>query len=607
MTPTVTMTGTALLADVVGALLGGIGPASIGTLLETSANSPLPPLLVVVPLLVSITALAVGYRFDRAAWSIAAIGAVLQLAIAGALAWRVFTAGRVIHVLGGFVPPFGIVLVVDGLSALLAVLIAVVTVGVLVYLRQAGPRGSAFYAEFMLLVAGLSGLATTGDVFNMYVFLEITGLAAYALVASGDSGLAAVAALKYLLLGTVGASLFLLGVGYALIATGTLTMADLAVRLAEVGYRSTPVRAAFAFMVVGLGVKIAIFPLHTWQPDAYSASPDGVSAFISALVSTVSAYALVRVIYSVFTLDFLAANPIARDLLLYGAALSVIAGSALAITQREVKRTLAYSSVSQFGLVVVGFALANRAGLVGGIIHLLGHAIVKGSLFLAVGIIAMRTDARTIEEYAGLAGRVPVASAVFAVLAFTMIGVPPTVGFVGKWYILLGAVEAGEWVVALVVVVSTLLTLAYFARLIERMYFSPAIDSTDPAGTVADGGESSADRENRESESTVTDGGSADDSLNNAVETKRDNQNDRGNDDAGTDTDGGVVDDDGDTAGDDTGSSEFDPVTDDPSGRGVTAGITAVVVLAAIVAVALGLLATELEALLQPTLEVLLS
>jgi multicomponent Na+:H+ antiporter subunit D len=601
------MTGTALLADVVGALLGGIGPASIGTLLETSANSPLPPLLVVVPLLVSITALAVGYRFDRAAWSIAAIGAVLQLAIAGALAWRVFTAGRVIHVLGGFVPPFGIVLVVDGLSALLAVLIAVVTVGVLVYLRQAGPRGSAFYAEFMLLVAGLSGLGTTGDVFNMYVFLEITGLAAYALVASGDSGLAAVAALKYLLLGTVGASLFLLGVGYALIATGTLTMADLAVRLAEVGYRSTPVRAAFAFMVVGLGVKIAIFPLHTWQPDAYSASPDGVSAFISALVSTVSAYALVRVIYSVFTVDFLAANPIARDLLLYGAALSVIAGSALAITQREVKRTLAYSSVSQFGLVVVGFALANRAGLVGGIIHLLGHAIVKGSLFLAVGIIAMRTDARTIEEYAGLAGRVPVASAAFAVLAFTMIGVPPAVGFVGKWYILLGAVEAGEWVVALVVVVSTLLTLAYFARLIERMYFSPAIDSTDPAGTVADGGESSADRENRESESTVTDGGSADDSLNNAVETKRDNQNDRGNDDAGTDTDGGVVDDDGDTAGDDTGSSEFDPVTDDPSGRGVTAGITAVVVLAAIVAVALGLLATELEALLQPTLEVLLS
>jgi multicomponent Na+:H+ antiporter subunit D len=599
--PTVAVTGTAPLTGVVAALLSDVGPASVEQLLATSANSPLPPLLVAVPLLVSIATLAVGYRFDRAAWSIAAIGAVLQVAIAGTLAWRVVTAGRVIHVLGGFVPPFGIVLVVDGLSALVALLIAVVTVGVLIYLRQAGPRGSAFYAEFMLLVAGLSGLGTTGDVFNMYVFLEITGLAAYALVASGDSGLAAVAALKYLMLGTVGASLFLLGVGYALITTGTLTMADLAVRLAEVGYRTTPVRAAFAFMTVGLGVKIALFPLHTWQPDAYSASPDGVSAFISALVSTVSAYALVRVVYSVFTVEFFAANPLARDLLLYGAALSVIAGSTLAVTQREVKRTLAYSSVSQFGLVVVGFALANRAGLVGGIIHLLGHAVMKGSLFLAVGIIAIRTDARTIEEYAGLAGRVPVASAAFAVLAFAMIGVPPAVGFVGKWYILLGAVEAGEPVVALVVVASTLLTLAYFARLIERMYFSPATDSTGPAGTVADGGESSADRDGRESESAVADGGSAGTDAATVDRNAEDTRDTRNDSDVEADTSAGAG-----TDGD-AGSAELDPVTDDPSGREVTAGMTAVVVLAAIVAVALGLLATELEALLRPTLEVLLS
>ena len=601
MIPTVAVTGTAPLTGVVAALLSGVGPASVEQLLATSANSPLPPLLVAVPLLVSIATLAVGYRFDRAAWSIAAIGAVLQVAIAGTLAWRVVTAGRVIHVLGGFVPPFGIVLVVDGLSALVALLIAVVTVGVLVYLRQAGPRGSAFYAEFMLLVAGLSGLGTTGDVFNMYVFLEITGLAAYALVASGDSGLAAVAALKYLMLGTVGASLFLLGVGYALIATGTLTMADLAVRLAEVGYRTTPVRAAFAFMTVGLGVKIALFPLHTWQPDAYSASPGGVSAFISALVSTVSAYALVRVVYSVFTVEFFAANPLARDLLLYGAALSVIAGSTLAVTQREVKRTLAYSSVSQFGLVVVGFALANRAGLVGGIIHLLGHAVMKGSLFLAVGIIAIRTDARTIEEYAGLAGRVPVASAAFAVLAFAMIGVPPAVGFVGKWYILLGAVEAGEPVVALVVVASTLLTLAYFARLIERMYFSPVTDSTGPAGTVADGGESSADRDGRESESAVADGGSAGTDAATVDRNAEDTRDTRNDSDVEADTSAGAGID------GDAGSAELDPVTDDPSGREVTAGMTAVVVLAAIVAVALGLLATELEALLRPTLEVLLS
>jgi len=540
-----------------GAIADGTAARSVETLLASSATSPLPPLLVAVPVLASVAVLVVGYRAERAAWPIAAVCALVQLAIAGGLAWSVVTGGRVVHVLGGFAPPFGIVLVVDALSALVALLIAVVTVGVLSHLRSAGPRGNAFYAELLLLVAGLSGLALTGDVFNMYVFLEITGLAAYALVASDDSGLAAVAALKYLVLGTVGASLFLLGIGYAFIATGTLNMADLAVRLAEVGYRTTPVQAAFAFIAVGLGVKIALFPLHTWQPDAYAASPDGVSAFISALVSTVSAYALARVTFSVFTVDFFAANPLARDLLLYGAGVSVIAGSTLAVTQRAVKRTLAYSSVSQFGLVVVGFALANRTGLLGGTIHLLGHAIMKGSLFLAAGIIAMKVGARTVEEYAGVASRAPIASLAFAVLAFGMIGVPPAVGFVGKWYILVGAVEAGEWAIALVVVVSTLLTLAYFARLIERMYFSSAPDGTPTADAVADGG-------------TPDDG---DNEAENAADDR----------------------------------SGFDPVTNDPPGGTVTTGMVVVVVLAAVLSIALGLGATALEAMLEPTLEVLLS
>ena len=551
--------GAASGTDIV-AGVGGRAVGSVETLLASSANSPLPPLLVAVPILASVAALVVGYRIERAAWPIAAFCALVQSTIAGVLAWSVVTGGRVVHVLGGFVPPFGIVLVVDALSALVALLIAVVTVGVLSHLRSAGPRGNAFYAEFLLLMAGLSGLALTGDVFNMYVFLEITGLAAYALVASDDSGLAAVAALKYLVLGTVGASLFLLGVGYAFIATGTLNMADLAVRLAEVGYRTTPVQAAFAFIAVGLGVKIALFPLHTWQPDAYAASPDGVSAFISALVSTVSAYALARVTFSVFTVDFFAANPLAQDLLLYGAGLSVIAGSTLAVTQWQVKRTLAYSSVSQFGLVVVGFALANRTGLIGGTIHLLGHAIMKGSLFLAAGIIAMKVGARTVDEYAGLAARAPIASAAFAVLAFGMIGVPPAVGFVGKWYILVGAFEAGEWAIALVVVASTLLTLAYFVRLIERMYFSSAPGRTPTADAVPDGGTAGLD--------------------------------------------------DGTTGeGQDTADAEsgFNPVANDPAGEDVTSGMIAVVVLAAVLSIALGLGATALEATLEPTLEVLLS
>jgi len=169
-----------------------------------------------------------------------------------------------------------------------------------------------------------------------------------------------------------------------------------------------------------------------------------VSTLISALVSTVAAYSLARVVFSVFTVEFFAAVPLAQDALFALAAVSVVVGSALAVSQRDVRRMLAYSSVSQFGLVVAGFAVASSTAVVGAIIHLVGHAVMKGGLFATAGIIERKTGARTIEEYAGLTDRAPVAAAAFAVLAFSMVGVPPAVGFVGKWYIVLGAIEVGR-------------------------------------------------------------------------------------------------------------------------------------------------------------------
>ncbi|WP_247008436.1 monovalent cation/H+ antiporter subunit D family protein [Halorientalis litorea] len=457
--------------------------------------SDLLPFLVAAPIAFSVAALLVGIARSGTGWYVALAAMGLQTAIAGVLAVRAFTTGTIRYVVGGFEVPFGIELVVDGLSASMLVLVAVVGLGVLAYARQAGPRSNPFYATYLLLVAGLSGMCLTGDVFNMYVFLEIVGLTAYALVASGDSGRSAVAALKYLIVGTVGASLFLLGVGYAYIATGTLNMADLAVKLADVGYTSTLVQTAFAFVVIGLFIKVAVFPLHTWQPEAYAGAPDSVSGLISALVSTVSAYALVRVVLDVFTPSFLAANPLARDLLAAGAMVSIVAGSVLAVAQSEIKRMLAYSSVSQFGLVLGALAVTNGTALVGAAVHLFGHAVMKGGLFLTAGLIGTGSGGRTLDGYDGLGERMPVASAAFAVLAFAMVGVPPAVGFMGKWYIALGAVEGQLWPLAAVILLSTLLTLAYFARLVERMYFR------DPAPAAAS--EASAEAE----AAVVTDGG----------------------------------------------------------------------------------------------------
>ncbi|ADJ15777.1 monovalent cation/H+ antiporter subunit D family protein [Halalkalicoccus jeotgali] len=452
----------------------------------------LPVLLIVTPILAATLSLLLGVRYGRAGWSIAALTTTALFGLAVWLATSVFSGGTIVYEVGNFPRPIGIELVADRLSALVVVLVAGVSAGVLAYTRRGGPRGTSFYSAYLLLVGGLLGLSLTGDVFNMFVFLEITGLTTYALIAKGESGESAVAALKYLIIGTVGASLYLIGVGFLFLATGTLNMVDLAASIpaAEGGYANPLVLAAFAFVFVGFAIKIALFPLHTWQPDAYQRAPDGVTALISALVSTVSAYALFRVIYSVFTIEFLVATPHVTEVIVAFGSVSVLAGTALAVIQTEIKRTLAYSSVSQFGLVVLAYGLANETALLGGLVHLLGHAIMKGGLFLAFGVVAAKTGARTVDEYAGLARRAPFAAGTFAVLGLALVGVPPSIGFVGKWYIAVGAVEAGIWPVAVVVFLSTMLTLAYVARLIEKMYFTPPTGDVHAAerAVAADGG-----------------------------------------------------------------------------------------------------------------------
>ena len=439
------------------------------------------PLLVVVPIVFALAPIAAGRLRENTGWIAAAVAAVVHLGLAVSVALSVGSAGRISYAVGGYTPPFGIELVADGVSAALVVLVSTVTLAVVVYARVAGPRSNTFYSELLILTAGISGMFVTADLFNLYVFLEITGLATYALVATGRSPAAALAALKYLLVGTIGASLYLLGVGYLYISTGSLNMADLAGLLPEVGYDTPLVLTAFGLIVVGLGVKTALFPLHTWQPDAYAESPDSVAAYISALVSTAAAYALFRVLYTVFTPAFDAAVPFALDTLVVLASVSVVVGSVLAVLQSDLKRMLAYSSVSQFGLVVAGFAVVNETALVGGLVHLVGHAVMKAGLFVAVGALAAVAGGRTIDDLAGMADRAPIVSAAFAVLAFALVGVPPAVGFAGKWHIVLGAVEGGRWIVAGVAVVSTLLTLAYFARVIERLYFR---DAPAPVGVA---------------------------------------------------------------------------------------------------------------------------
>ena len=429
--------------------------------------SELLPALVVVPIVAAVLPPVAGRLHDRIGWAIAAVALAVQASLAVALAGRGFGGGPVRYAVGGFAPPVGIELVADGLSAPFVLLVAVVSLALLAYARRGGPRSDPFYSLYLLQVAGLTGVCVTGDAFNLYVFLEISGLAAYALVARGDGGRAALAALQYLLLGTVGATLYLLGVGYLYVATGTLNMPDLA---AHLPHESTPALAAFVLVTVGLAIKMALFPLHAWQPDAYEHAPPAVSALLSALVSTVAGYALIRLVFGVFTVEFLAARPVAADALLLVASASVLAGGVLAYRQSSVKRVFAYSSVAQFGLAAVGIGLGTVPAVVGAVVQLLGHAVMKGGLFAAAGVVASRTGAATLEEYAGLGDVAPWASGSLAVIGLGMIGIPPTVGFVAKWYLAVGAIEAGAWPILLLVLVSTLLSLTYFGTLAQQLY-----------------------------------------------------------------------------------------------------------------------------------------
>jgi multicomponent Na+:H+ antiporter subunit D len=308
-------------------------------------------------------------------------------------------------------------------------------------------------------------MTITGDLFNLYVFLEISSITAYALIAIGEDG-APLASFNYVVLGTIGASLYLLGVGYLYIMTGSLNMADLGGLLPEL-YASPVIRVAFAFFMVGLGIKVALFPLHMWLPDAYTYAPSAVSAFIAPLMTKVGAYALIRIMFTVFEPRFSFEVLPVGTILAAVAGVAIVVGSIMAIAQSDLKRMLAYSSVAQIGYIVLGVALGNRLALIGAYLHILNHALMKGCLFMVSGSLMYRRGMRNIFRLKGVHRSMPWTMAAFVIAALSMIGIPPTAGFFSKWYLLLGTIEARQWVLTGVILVSSLLNAVYFFRVIE--------------------------------------------------------------------------------------------------------------------------------------------
>ena len=434
----------------------------------------LPILTIVVPLLAAPLCILFRNATIVRLFAVAVTWASLAMSIL--LLQQVGVSGTVSYALGSWLPPLGIEFRVDVLNAYVLVIVTTVSAVVIAFplaetsLRVPKERHFLFYASFLLCLTGLLGITITGDVFNIFVFLEISSLASYSLISLGRNRRALTAAFSYLIMGTIGATFILIGIGLMYQMTGTLNLADLGQRLEPVlGTRT--IWMAFAFLMVGVSIKLAVFPLHQWLPNAYTYAPSVVSAFLAGTATKVAYYVLVRFIFTLFGVVFVFETIGLSYLLLPLSLAAMFVGSAAAIYQTNIKRLLAYSSIAQIGYMTLGLSLVNQNGLTGGLVHLFNHALMKGGLFLAVACIVYRIGSANIEDMRGLGRRMPLTMAAFVIGGLSLIGVPGTVGFVSKWYLVLGALDRGWHVVAFLILLSSLLAAVYVWRVVEVMYF----------------------------------------------------------------------------------------------------------------------------------------
>jgi len=448
-----------------------------------SLQEQLPVLEVLVPFVSAPLIVFLGSR--RLAWGLAMAASTTATVLAFLLLMQVIDGGVISYRLGGWAPPLGIEYRVDAANALVLLLVSAIATIILPYARASlktevpERHHTLFYAAFMLSLTGLLGVAITGDAFNVFVFLEISSLSTYVLVSLGSyrDKRALTAAYNYLIMGTIGATFFVIGLGLLYMSTGTLNMADLADQIVINGVNRT-ISAAFAFIVVGIGLKVAIYPLHLWLPNAYTYAPSAVTSFIAATATKVAVYVLLRFMFSVFQPGFLGETNTLEFIILPFALMAMFAASFIAIFQNDFKRMLAYSSIAQIGYMLLGISFMTEGGLTATVIHLFNHGITKAALFMGVGAFVMRGKGSFLAQISGVGKTMPWTSAAVVIAGFSLIGVPGTAGFISKWLLVQAALEKGWWPIAVLVLLSSLLAAIYVWQVIETMYLKPATEAT---------------------------------------------------------------------------------------------------------------------------------
>jgi multicomponent Na+:H+ antiporter subunit D len=427
------------------------------------------PFFVVVPLAGAFLNALLGKRIQKLPDFLGSLTTLILLGMSLVAVQTVHIDSALVYQTGGWMPPIGIALVIDSLTSFMLVTVNFIAFAVAIYAREYMERYTSkdlFYTLFLLMLAGMNGVIVAGDLFNLFVFLEMAAVASYALVAFGTERFELEAAFKYAVMGTVGSLFILLGIVFLYSVTSTLNMADMSLRLAE-QKDSNLILMVSALFLMGFGLKAALVPFHAWLPDAHPSAPAPISAMLSGvLIKTLGIYALSRIFFNVIGL-----TPNVSSILMFLGTLSMVIGVLLAIGQNDLKRLLAYSSISQIGYVVLGIGLGTPLGILGGLLHLFNHSVFKALLFLNSGALEYATGTRDLQLMGGLRHKMPVTSMTNFVASMSISGIPPFSGFWSKLLIIIAAVQADHLGYALWAVIVSVLTLVLFAKVIKNTFW----------------------------------------------------------------------------------------------------------------------------------------
>jgi len=435
-----------------------------------------PILLDMVPIAAACTMLIIG-KFRREwcyYWALFAIS--ICTVMSAGLVWEVYKTGPISYVVGSWERWFGIEIYFDHISAC-TLLISGLGLLIIIFSKHYIAKEiderkiPVYYSLILLNLAGMLGFVITGDLFNLFVMMEILSLSGYALVAIGEERIAQLAAFKYLVLGAVSSLSILMAIGFLYSITGSLNMHEIALYLPRAKDHIPVAIAAFALFIMGFSVKAALFPLHIWLPDAHSIAPSPVSALLSGLVVKIGICGLLRLLFIYRYVGGLINVEPVLNIIAWLAAITIVMGAFFAVFQDDIKMMLAYSTVSNIGYIFLGLCLVQSNALIGGIVHIFNHAIIKVLLFLCAGAIIYQTGCRRLSDLHGVGRKMPITMACMSIGVLSIVGIPPTNGFICKWFIAIGAMDAKKPLFAAALLFGALFIFAYYIKILNAAYF----------------------------------------------------------------------------------------------------------------------------------------